>query len=110
MRGTTVPVRDVREWYPEVLAVAALTRSGPVSINAYLTAPNAEGLPPHKEDYDVLVLMMLGSKTFTVDGDEIVLDEGDTLFIPRRTTHHAIAGPRGCLNLSVGFQATRGKP
>lgn len=89
--------------------------------NTYLTPPNSQAVPPHADDRDVLVLQVLGSKTWKVyqkipvpypypheqvgkagldvpeavtQGEvliEVVLKPGDVLYMPRGYVHQARA-------------------
>ncbi|MBE7038923.1 MAG: helix-turn-helix domain-containing protein [Ruminococcaceae bacterium] len=43
--------------------------------------------PPHTHDYIEVVYMCLGSSVHTVNGKQILLSEGELLFLSRRATH-----------------------
>ena len=62
--GYTIVIDGVERY---VRAIASLTQAievelnFPVQVNAYITPPASQGLVPHYDDHDVLILQMLGS-------------------------------------------------
>lgn len=103
------------------VALAFLAAFGEeVNINAYASGPDAAGLAPHTDPYDVFVLHTAGTKRWflmgrdgepsipyddTGGGDrgELVLEPGDLLFVPAGIKHRAqvIDGPALHLTLSL---------
>jgi ribosomal protein L16 Arg81 hydroxylase len=93
-------------------------------VNAYLTPPNSQGFHTHYDDHDVFVLQIAGSKSWRVfeapyalplvgprknenpaQGNllcEVVLEQGDTLYIPRGFMHDASTNENTSLHLTVG--------
>jgi len=119
-----------------VRAVAALSQAievelnFPVQVNAYLTPPRSQGLVPHYDDHDVLILQIQGSKTWHIyegadvppreiqrDKDKAVaiedlpaptdvqLQAGDVLYLPRGKVHEAETNSEPSIHLTVGVHA-----
>ncbi|MBL4539134.1 MAG: hypothetical protein JKP96_10730, partial [Oceanicaulis sp.] len=87
--------------------------SCPVQTNIYLTPPNAQGFQTHYDNHDVLVLQVEGRKRWrlydapvgtpyrgerftpgrfaqTEPREELVLEPGDVLYVPRGLMHDAV--------------------
>jgi ribosomal protein L16 Arg81 hydroxylase len=98
----------------------------PVQANAYYTPRGAQGLPVHHDTHDVLCLQLAGEKRWLVyepvlqlplknqryDPElggpgspvlDIVLQEGDTLYLPRGWLHEAVTSETDSLHLTVGI-------
>lgn len=98
-------------------------------VNAYITPPESTGFLPHYDHHDVVILQIQGSKTWHLYGDtavapldmqrrkevaeifgtdlpaptDLVLQAGDTLYLPRGQVHAAEAGPEQSIHLTVGI-------
>jgi len=60
-------------------------------------APN-ERNQPHKHPFDVDALMVSGTFTLTIDGQQPRhLQPGDRFQVPRGVTHHEAYGPQGAV-------------
>lgn len=78
--------------------------SHPVQANAYLTPAGAAGLKRHSDDHDVVVLQVLGSKSWSVeDLGPVVTRAGDVLYMPAGTPHEATAQDGVSLHLTLGL-------
>jgi hypothetical protein len=99
----------------------------PVRANAYFTPPRAQGLDPHYDDHDVLVLQLHGSKRWRIHHEvkwprrpmagalarefvkaqplELTLTPGDVLYLPRGFVHEAAAMETASLHLTLSVQA-----
>ncbi|AEW99775.1 JmjC domain-containing protein [Streptantibioticus cattleyicolor] len=84
----------------------------PVSANAYLTPPRAQGFGRHHDDHSVLVVQLHGSKRWEVfgpgsQGPEAVvsatLEAGDVLSIPAGFPHVAHTTDEASLHLTIGL-------
>ena len=103
---------------------------GSVNVNAYLTPPHSTGFSAHYDTHDVFVLQTAGSKKWRIQQPpivlplktqaftkenvsassdqasdpllEVVLAQGDLLYIPRGVLHAAEAGDAASLHLTVG--------
>ncbi|MBS9534413.1 cupin [Mycobacterium sp. M1] len=101
----------------------------PTQLNAYLSPPGSRGFLPHYDHHDVLVLQIHGRKTWHLYGDaavtphdmrrrkevadvfggdlpeptDLVLEAGDTLYLPRGRVHAAETGAEPSVHLTVGI-------
>lgn len=104
--GATVVLQSLhRTWRPvgEVVAGLSAELSHPVQANAYLTPPQAQGLSPHADVHDVLVVQCHGTKCWTVAGlGQVTLDPGDVLYLPAGTAHSAATTGQPSLHLTMG--------
>ncbi len=101
----------------------------PVKVNVYITPPVSQGLVPHYDTHDVLVLQVLGSKIWHLyDGvvvppreiqrnknkivaiDDLLpptdlrLDAGDVLYLPRGRFHAAETTSEPSIHLTVAIE------
>ncbi|OBB90274.1 cupin domain-containing protein [Mycobacterium sp. 852002-40037_SCH5390672] len=131
--GYTI-VMDGIERY--VRAIGSLSRSievelnFPVQVNAYISPPESQGLVPHYDGHDVLILQIQGSKTWHLyEGADVPLREmqrekdnavpteglplptdlhleaGDALYLPRGRVHAAETDSEPSMHLTVGIHA-----
>jgi ribosomal protein L16 Arg81 hydroxylase len=130
--GFTIVVDGVERY---VRAIASLAHSievelnFPIQVNAYITPPESQGLVPHYDDHDVLILQIQGTKTWrlydgvdipphemqrrdkTVSTDglpspiELHLEVGDVLYLPRGLVHAADTDAEQSIHLTVGVHA-----
>jgi uncharacterized RmlC-like cupin family protein len=78
--------------------------SHPVQANAYLTPSGSTGLARHHDDHDVLVLQVLGQKTWDVDDLGVTATRaGDVLYIPAGVGHRASTQAGLSLHLTIGL-------
>jgi hypothetical protein len=97
----------------------------PVRANAYFTPARAQGLEPHYDDHDVLVLQLHGTKRWRIhhevkwprrpmtealprefvkaDPQELTLTPGDVLYLPRGFVHEAAALESSSLHLTLSL-------
>jgi Cupin superfamily protein len=99
-----------------------------VRTNAYLTPPNAQGFKLHHDTHDTLILQIEGSKYWSIYEQErrlpltdeinlinadhkahttLLLQPGDTLYLPRGTPHEARATSSRSLHVTVGWYQPR---
>jgi hypothetical protein len=97
----------------------------PAQLNAYYTPRRSQGLPVHHDTHDVFVLQVSGRKRWLVyepvwelplkhqryeaamgaPGEtvmDVVLEAGDTLYLPRGWMHEALTSDEDSLHLTVG--------
>ncbi|MAP48565.1 MAG: hypothetical protein CMH90_03695 [Oceanicaulis sp.] len=104
--------------------------SCPVQTNIYLTPPNAQGFQTHYDNHDVLVLQVEGRKRWrlydapvgtpyrgerftpgrfaqTEPRQELVLEPGDVLYVPRGLMHDAVneGDDQASLHITTGLLA-----
>ncbi|MFL5757038.1 MAG: cupin domain-containing protein, partial [Chloroflexota bacterium] len=128
-RGATVVLQGLHvHWLPAARYCRGLEQAlgMPVQANAYLTPASAQGFAVHHDVHDVFVLQVAGRKRWRLYepvlelplrsqrwsralGDpgapvhELVLEPGDTLYVPRGWPHEAATGDGESLHLTVGL-------
>ncbi|GAB1816024.1 cupin domain-containing protein [Mycobacterium sp. MUNTM1] len=129
--GYTIVVDAVERYSRSVASLAhaiEVELNVPVQVNAYATPPGSQGLVPHYDDHDVLILQIEGSKIWHLyDGVDIPphrlrrddktvrigglpsptdlrLAAGDVLYLPRGRVHAAETPASGpSVHLTVGL-------
>jgi len=81
----------------------SFNHTGPVTCHAFRAFKNSKSFPAHEDPYDVVLRVMYGTKHIIMNEQEIVLKEGDQLFIPKNTMHEAI-NKEESLILSFGLE------
>ncbi len=127
--GATIVLQALHvHWLPAARYCRALEAAlgFPVQANAYLTPASAQGFAVHHDVHDVFVLQVAGRKRWRVyapvvelplkgqrwspglgdPGDpvqELLLEPGDTLYLPRGWPHEAATGDGESLHLTIGL-------
>jgi hypothetical protein len=131
--GKTVIIKAMHHRWP---AVAAMCRDleaifdCPVHTNLYLTPCGAQGFDAHYDTHEVFVLQIDGEKHWRLYGaarelplpdeavtiakdqlgsptQEVLLQPGDLLYLPRGHVHEAFTSERSSLHLTVGVNVRR---
>ena len=130
--GKTVVIRGMQHRWP---AIASLCRSlegvfhCPVHGNLYLTPPKSQGFDTHFDAHEVFALQLDGVKHWRLYGpaavlplagekanvpraqlgkrEEVRLEAGDLLYIPRGHAHDAFTSERNSLHLTIGINVFR---
>lgn len=131
-QGATIILRAVEQWSPKLnqLRIVAERFFGcNCQINAYITPPGKKSTPPHWDTHDLVVMQIAGSKQWRVfagkrslplpderfgigqdevsdDYETIVLQAGDTLYLPRGVIHEPVALSYS-VHLSIGIHVVR---
>lgn len=132
--GATIIMNRLDESVPRVRALCSSLEAELgilVQANLYLTPRGAQGFPVHYDSHDVIVVQCEGRKRWrlydapaplpmrgerfiagaTTAGpvrEELVLEPGDALYVPRGLMHDAVAADDGLsLHVTVGFHAVR---
>jgi ribosomal protein L16 Arg81 hydroxylase len=130
--GATIVLQALNlNWHPAALYCRGLELSlgSAVQMNAYWTPATARGLNVHHDTHDVFILQVAGRKRWRFyepvvelplkdqkwrhgvdDAGEpvadVMLEPGDTLYLPRGCPHQATAEAGDSLHLTVGMHAT----
>lgn len=130
--GATIILRSVEQWCPALNRLRALAEGFfgyPAQINIYLTPPGCKSTPPHWDTHDLLILQLRGSKRWRLFAGErslpldherfgvgqdkvgacmhdILLEQGDTLYLPRGIIHEPVADTYS-VHVSIGLHPIR---
>lgn len=78
----------------------------PCQVNAYFTPPGSRGLALHNDTHDVFVLQCFGTKRWEIHAPDevwdVVLEPGDSLYMPKGTPHAATAQDALSGHLTIG--------
>ena len=76
----------------------ALELGFPIQANVYIAPPASRGFKRHKDDHEILILPIAGSKVwhlYPAEGEvEIEVRAGDLLYLPRGLAHEAVSGSK----------------
>ena len=129
--GATIVVSQAHDKIP---ALASFRRTLQAALqlrcqtNVYLSPPGKQGFNAHFDSHDVFILQVAGSKTFNFYGggielpythddfdasrhpcgelqQSILVEAGDTLYIPRGVMHDAVANDNSSLHITLGAYA-----
>lgn len=131
-RGKSVVIRGMHRRWP---AIATFCRSFeelfhcPVHANLYLTPPQSQAFPPHIDTHEVFALQLDGAKVWRLYGqvatlpltedktslprstlgpaEEVRLEAGDVLYLPRGYAHEAATSECASLHLTIGIHTYR---
>ncbi|MEE9335210.1 MAG: cupin domain-containing protein [Granulosicoccaceae bacterium] len=128
--GATIVWSQAHDYFPQLHAFCRELQSAfklPCLANVYLSPANQQGFNAHYDSHDVMILQVSGCKTFRFykNGvilpfgserfdssihkageltEEIKLEPGDTLYIPRGMMHDAVAaGDDASLHITIGI-------
>jgi ribosomal protein L16 Arg81 hydroxylase len=127
--GATIVLQALHlHWHPAALYCRELEAAlqCPVQANAYSTPASSQGFGVHHDTHDVLVLQVAGRKRWRIyepllelplksqrwssqlgdpgdPVDDVTLEAGDTLYLPRGWPHEAAAADADSLHITVGL-------
>jgi hypothetical protein len=127
--GATIVLQALQlHWQPAALYCRGLEQAlgFPVQANAYATPGSAQGFAVHHDTHDVFVLQVSGSKRWRIYApllelplagerwspelgdpgapvEELTMQPGDTLYVPRGWPHEAVAQETDSLHLTIGL-------
>lgn len=127
--GATIVLQALQlHWHPAAVYCRGLEqRFGfPVQANAYSTPATARGFAVHHDTHDVFVLQVSGTKRWRIYApvlelptssqrwspalgdpgqpvEDLTLEPGDTLYLPRGWPHEAVAQEDDSLHITVGM-------
>ena len=127
--GATIVLQALQlHWHPAAVYCRGLEQAlgFPVQANAYATPAGAQGFAVHHDTHDVFVLQVAGTKRWRIYApvvelplgtqrwsaelgdpgppvDDLTLQPGDTLYLPRGWPHEAVAQDADSLHVTVGL-------
>lgn len=129
--GATIVVSQAHDRIPALASFRRIMQSAlqlRCQTNVYLSPPGKQGFNAHYDSHDVFILQVGGSKTFNFYGggvelpythddfdasrhpcgelqQSILVEAGDTLYIPRGVMHDAVANDNSSLHITLGVYA-----
>lgn len=112
--GATIVLESLhRYWVPltDFCRELELSLGHRLQVNAYITPPASQGFAVHRDDHDVFVLQVSGSKHWIVydrdDSETVLIDEdiaeGASLYIPAGFPHAGTTSQVASAHLTVGI-------
>lgn len=108
-RGYTLQLRNIQHFSPELNQLQyELMESFKcyVNMNLYYTPQGEKGSDSHFDPYDVIIIQLHGSKKWTVgkgkNKSQLILKEGEVLFLPSGMQHEAASLSNESIHLTVG--------
>ncbi len=92
----TVKVEGLEHYFSEY---------SPNTVHCYISPKNAKSFPEHLDPIDVKILCIDGIKTLEIMGENVVLNKGESVFIPANTPHKA-TNLYNSIILSIGYERT----
>ncbi len=93
-----------RQLFEAVRTVAqTLNHQGPTTCHLFRAPKGAASFPTHTDPDDVILHVVSGTKTIELEDRVVTLGAGDTLYLPRETTHRAV-NHDASLMLSIGLE------
>ncbi len=129
--GYSIIVNDVGRLVPNVRRLCgglAASFQCPVVANAYLSPPSAQGFDIHYDRHDALIVQLHGAKLWdlfdsviddpleeqhepfvgtTEPNESLVLDQGDTLYLPAGHAHRARSAQMPSMHLTLSWYPPR---
>lgn len=72
-------------------------------INGYLTPPYSTGFKSHTDPHDVIIIQLLGSKSWTVALNKFVINPFELVYIPKGVFHNATANDNFSFHITIGI-------
>lgn len=113
-RGATLVLNAVHQTLPSLAYLCrrlARELGYRAQANVYITPPNSQGFHRHKDDHEVLVLQITGSKSwllYPANAAALSVDllAGDLLYVPRCLEHHAQTSSSPSVHIALGLLPT----
>lgn len=90
----TVKVEGLEHYFTQYL---------PGTVHCFISPQGAVSFPEHRDPVDLEIKCLEGIKTMEVNGKEIDINEGESLFIPANTPHRA-TNKHASVMLSIGHE------
>ena len=90
----TVKVEGLENYFTEYL---------PGTVHCFIAPQGAASFPEHQDPVDLEIKCLNGTKSMEIEGKEIDIHEGQSLFIPANTLHRA-TNKHSSVMLSIGTE------
>ncbi len=95
-------LKDLVEYMPGQVISKTLVQNDKVSMTVF-SFDKGEEISTHAADGDAMVTVLEGTGKFTVGGEEFILNEGETLIMPKDIPHAVFGQKRFKMQLIVSF-------
>ncbi|MGN1094848.1 MAG: cupin domain-containing protein [Eubacteriales bacterium] len=95
-------LKDLVEYRPGQVISKTLVQNEYVSMTIF-SFDKGEEISSHSSSGDAMVTVLEGTGRFTVDGEVFILNEGETLIMPKGIPHAVYGEERFKMQLTVSF-------
>lgn len=95
-------LKDLVEYRPGQVVSRTLVQNEAVSVTVF-SFDKGEEISSHSSGGDAMVTVLEGTGKFTVGGEEFILNEGETLIMPKGIPHAVFGLEKFKMQLTVSF-------
>lgn len=101
-KQTSLKLKDLVEYRPGQVISKTLVQNEAVSMTIF-SFDKGEEISSHASGGDAMVTVLEGTGKFTVGGKEFILNEGETLIMPKGIPHAVYGEEKFKMQLTVSF-------
>lgn len=101
-KQTNLKLKDLVEYLPGQVVSKTLVQNEAVSMTIF-SFDKGEEISTHAVGGDAMVTVLEGIGKFTVGGEEFILNEGETLIMPKGIPHSVYGEEKFKMQLTVSF-------
>lgn len=101
-KQTNLKLKDLVEYLPGQVISKTLVQNEAVSMTIF-SFDKGEEISTHASGGDAMVTVLEGTGKFTVGGEEFILNEGETLIMPKGIPHAVYGEEKFKMQLTVSF-------
>ena len=101
-KQTNLKLKDLVEYLPGQVISKTLVQNEAVSMTIF-SFDKGEEISTHASGGDAMVTVLEGIGKFTVGGEEFILNEGETLIMPKGIPHAVYGEEKFKMQLTVSF-------
>lgn len=101
-KQTNLKLKDLVEYLPGQVISKTLVQNESVSMTIF-SFDKGEEISTHASGGDAMVTVLEGTGKFTVGGEEFILNEGETLIMPKGIPHAVYGEEKFKMQLTVSF-------
>ena len=101
-KQTNLRLKDLVEYLPGQIISKTLVQNEAVSMTIF-SFDKGEEISTHAAGGDAMVTVLEGTGKFTVGGEEFILNEGETLIMPKGIPHAVYGEEKFKMQLTVSF-------
>ena len=101
-KQTNLRLKDLVEYLPGQVISKTLVQNEAVSMTIF-SFDKGEEISTHASGGDAMVTVLEGIGKFTVGGEEFILNEGETLIMPKGIPHAVYGEEKFKMQLTVSF-------